>query len=309
MHESKTYRTNRGIALALAAYVFWGLFPLYFRMLPGIAAHEVVAHRIVWSLVFMMAVLAWQKRFAWLGELRNKPRVLLTFALSSCLISINWLTYVWAVQHGHVLDASLGYFINPLVNVMLGFVVLHERPRPLQWVAVAIAACGVLWLAVLAGHVPYIGLVLAFSFGFYALVRKTASLGALEGLALETILLAPLAAFALLAISAGAWGQVSTTANATTGTWFWLLMAGPFTAVPLLMFAAGARVLPLSAMGVLQYIAPSLQFVLGVWVFHEPMVPMRLVGFALIWLALALYSFEGLWTNRLKQQPALAPQR
>jgi len=199
------------------------------------------------------------------------------------------------VQHGHVLEASLGYFINPLVNVALGFVFLRERPRPVQWVAVGLAALGVLWLTLQTGRAPWIALVIAFSFGFYGLVRKTAPLGPMEGLTLETLLIAPLAAGALAlwtmqGHSAFAHGEPTQIA--------WLLMTGPVTAIPLLLFAAGARRLPLTTLGLVQYISPTLQFLLGVWVFHEPLAPARLLAFACIWAALAVYSMEGLWRSR-----------
>ena len=188
---------NPGIVYATLAYMAWGLFPLYFRQVAHVPALEVVVHRTVWSLVFVLAVLAVRRHWCWMRALWGQPRVLGAFAVSALLLSVNWLTYVWAVQNQHVVDASLGYFILPLVNVALGFVFLHERPRPGQWLAVAVAAAGVLWLAVQAGRLPWIALVLALSFGFYGLMRKVATLGALEGLALETMMLAPVAVAAL----------------------------------------------------------------------------------------------------------------
>ena len=185
---------NRGILYAALAYVCWGLFPLYFHLLVGIGPVEVVMHRTLWSLVFLLGVLLWRRHWDWLPRLAAQPRVLLAFAASALLLAANWLTYVWAVTSHHVLDSSLGYFMLPLVNVALGFFVLHERPRKGQWLAVAVAASGVLWLWVLAGHPPWVALTLAVTFGFYGLLRKVAVLGALEGLALETLMLAPLAA-------------------------------------------------------------------------------------------------------------------
>lgn len=284
-----------GIVYAALAYVAWGLFPLYFRQVAHVPALEVVAHRTVWSLVFVFAVLAVRRHWGWMRALWGQPRVLGTFAVSALLLSGNWLTYVWAVQNQHVVDASLGYFILPLVNVALGFVFLHERPRPGQWLAVAVAAAGVLWLAVQAGRVPWIALVLALSFGFYGLMRKVATLGALEGLTLETTMLAPVAVAALAIWSAQGQGALVQADAPTVG---WLLVAGPLTAVPLLLFAAGARRIPLATMGILQYISPSLQFALGVWLFNEPFQPARLVGFVLIWAALLVYSLEGWWMRR-----------
>jgi chloramphenicol-sensitive protein RarD len=291
---------NPGILYASLSYVIWGLFPLYFHRIAAVPSLEVVLHRSVWSLVFLLAVLAWQGRFGWLRDFARQPRRLALFGLSALLLSGNWLVYVYAVQTGQVVEASLGYFINPLVSVMLGVLVLHERLRPVQWVAVALAAAGVLWLTWQTGRPPWIALVLALSFGLYGLMRKTASLGALEGLALETLLLAPLAVPAL-AWWTVAHGGVLAQGDATLAAW--LLFSGPLTAVPLLLFAAGARRLPLATMGLLQYLAPTIQLLLGVWVFHEPFGSGRLVGFALIWSALALVSADALGLSLRRPAP------
>jgi len=286
---------NPGIVYAALAYLCWGLFPLYFRLLKNVPSLEVVAHRTVWSLLFVSLLLLSLRRLAWLAPVLRRPRVLGLFMLSASLLVINSLSYVWAVQNSHVLDASLGYFINPLVNVALGFFFLRERPRPVQWIAVALAAAGVMWLTVQTGRLPWIALVLAFSFGLYGLVRKTAPLGPLEGLGLETLLMAPVATAALVF-----WTIQGTSAFAIgePTTILWLLLAGPLTAVPLLLFAAGARRLPLTTLGLVQYISPSMQFMLAVWLFHEPVAPARMIAFGLIWAALAVYSAEGLWRNR-----------
>ena len=286
---------NTGILYAALAYIAWGLFPLYFKQVADVPSLEVVMHRTLWSLVFVFGVLMVRRQWSWMGTVLRQPKVLAAFVLSAMLLSGNWLTYVWAVQNQHVVDASLGYFILPLVNVALGFVFLRERPRPGQWMAVAVAAAGVLWLAVQAGRLPWIALVLALSFGFYGLLRKVAVLGALEGLALETLVLAPVAAVVL---GWWVWQGQGALVQGTPATVGWLLLAGPMTAVPLLLFAAGARLIPMSTLGILQYISPSLQFALGVWLFHEPFEPARLVGFVLIWAALLVYSMEGWWTRR-----------
>ncbi|MCV2367094.1 EamA family transporter RarD [Roseateles oligotrophus] len=292
---------NRGIAYAALAYLAWGLFPLYFKQIAEVPSLEVVMHRTLWCLVFMLGVLAFTKRWAWLRELGQSPKVLAAFLLSALLLSVNWLVYVWAVQTDHVLDASLGYFINPLVNVALGYVFLHERPRRLQWVSVAMAGAGVLWLTLQTGRLPWVALVLAISFGFYGLLRKVAKLGALEGLTLETMMLTPIA---LAALGWWTWtGQSAISAALNQGetvTMGWLLFAGPLTAIPLLLFAAGARRIPMSTLGLLQYISPSMQFMLGVWLFNEPLQPSRLLGFALIWSALLIYSLEG-WLHGRKR--------
>jgi chloramphenicol-sensitive protein RarD len=285
---------NPGVIYAALAYVAWGLFPLYFHQLTAVAPLEVVMHRTLWSAVFLLCVLLVLRRWAWLGEVARQPRVLAAFALSAALLTSNWLTYVWAVHNQHLLDASLGYFILPLVNVAIGYFILKERPRRGQWLAVAVASSGVLWLAVQAGHPPWVALMLAFSFGGYGLLRKIGQLGALEGLALETLLLAP---FALAALVYWTSQGTGTLAQGDLGMLGWLLLAGPLTATPLLLFAAGARRITLTTMGILQYISPSLQFAIGVWLFHEPFASTRFVGFVLIWLALVIYSVEG-WMMR-----------
>ena len=290
---------NPGVLYATLAYLAWGLFPLYFRQLVGVNPLEVVMHRTLWSLVFLLGVLLVLRRWAWLRALAGQPRVLGAFALSAALLTANWLTYVWAVQNHHLLDASLGYFILPLVNVAIGFFVLHERPRRGQWLAVVVASAGVLWLAVQAGHPPWIALILALSFGAYGLLRKVGTLGALEGLALETLILSPVALGVLLYLS---WQGRSAFVQGDMVTLGWLLFGGPMTALPLLLFASGARRITLTTMGILQYISPSLQFALGVWVFKEAFESARLVGFGLIWMALLIYSLEG-WSASKSRLP------
>jgi chloramphenicol-sensitive protein RarD len=285
---------SSGVLQASLAYGMWGLLPLYFHLLAAVAPLEIVLHRTLWSLAFVLVLLAVLRRWAWLGAVARRPGTLAAFALSALLLSSNWLVYVWAVNHGRVVESSLGYFITPLVNVLLGYFVLHERPRRMQWVALAIAAAGVLWLALFAGSLPWVGLVLAATFGIYGLMRKTAPLGAIEGLALETLLLAPVAAGLL------AWrtSQGDSAFAGDTALLGLLVLSGPLTALPLLLFAAGARRIPLTTLGVLQYIGPSIQFVLGVWLFREPLGGPRLAGFMLIWLALVVYTGESLLSMR-----------
>ncbi|NOV25718.1 EamA family transporter RarD [Cupriavidus necator] len=289
-----------GILYALLAYIIWGLLPLYIKSLPHIAPVEILLHRMVWSLVFLGLILAWRRQWGWLGQVARDRRLLLSFAASAALLCANWFLYIWAVSANRVVDASLGYFINPLFSVLLGVVFLHERLRRVQWLAIAVAAAGVAWLTVAAGQLPWIALGLAASFGGYGLLRKTGALGALEGLSLETLLLFPLAAAALGWLFAT--GQDSFT-HAAPGTQWLLLLAGPVTAVPLLFFAAGARRIPLSLLGLLQYTGPTLQLLLGVWLWHEPFPAQKQAGYALIWLSLALYAAEGLWMNT-RQKPA-----
>lgn len=285
---------NSGVLYAALAYTLWGLLPVFFKQLGHVNALEVVMHRMVWSLVFLMLVLAFLKRWVWLGEVARRPRVLAAFALSALLLSANWSVYVWAVHNAQVVDASLGYFILPLVNVGFGFVFLHERPRPVQWLAVAVAAAGVVWLTLQAGRLPWIALVLAATFGIYGLLRKVATLGALEGLTLETLLLAP---FAVGMLAWWTWHGQGALVQGNVGTLGWLLLGGPLTAIPLLLFAAGARRIPMATLGILQYISPSLQMLLGVWMYGEVFDPARAMGFYLIWLALVVYSIDGLHNN------------
>src|SRR5271166_3849269 len=282
---------RKGIALAASSYVAWGLFPAYFLLLRSVSPVEVLAHRMIWSLVFLSLVLAFRRQWSWLRPLTRQPKLVLSFALSAALLSGNWFLYIWAVNSGHVIDASLGYFINPLVSIVLGFVLLQERLRPAQWFAIFIAALGVLCLTWQGHHFPWIAIVLALTFGFYGLMRKLASLGPLEGLSLETLLLFPVAA-AYLAWTAivgnNAFIQADIPLRLT------MMAAGPITAIPLLLFAAGARRIRLSTLGLLQFIAPTLQLLLGIWLFHEPFGGARIWGFVIIWAALALYSAEGL---------------
>jgi chloramphenicol-sensitive protein RarD len=287
---------NRGIAYAALAFLIWGLFPLYFRALHEVPPVQILAHRMVWSLVFLCAVLTIRRQWRWLPEVLRRPRVVATFTLSALLLSANWFIYIWAVNNGHVIDASLGYFINPLVNVLLGLLVLKERLRPGQWGAIGVAALGVMWLTWQAGQLPWIALVLAGTFGAYGLLRKTAALAALEGLSFETLLLFPLAVgYVGWLTMTGTNAFIETSSDATR----WLLVAaGPITAIPLLLFAAGARRIPLSVLGMLQYIGPTIQMLLGLVVFHETFTPARLAGFIVIWSALGLYVAEGLWTGR-----------
>ena len=289
---------NPGVLYATLAYIAWGLFPLYFHHLASVAPLEVVMHRTLWSALFLLCVLTVLRRWSWLRAVAGQPRVLAAFALSATLLTLNWLTYVWAVHNQHLLDASLGYFILPLVNVAIGFFILHERPRRGQWLAVSVATSGVLWLAVQAGHPPWIALVLALTFGAYGLLRKVGALGALEGLTLETLLLAP---FALCLLAWLSWQGRSAFVQGDAATLGWLLLGGPLTAMPLLLFAAGARRITLTTMGILQYISPSLQFAIGVWLYHEPFERARLVGFVLIWSALLIYSLEGWLAARLQR--------
>jgi len=282
---------NPGLLYAAAAFVVWGMFPLYFHLIASVPAVEVVLQRALWALVFIAALLAWQRRWSWLAPFVARPRLLAPFALSALLLMGNTLTYVYAVQTHQVVEASLGYFINPLVNVLLGVLVLRERLSPVKWVAVALAGVGVLWLTWQLGRLPWIALVLAGSFGLYGLVRKTSTLGAVEGLALETMLLAPLV---LPLLAWWTWSQQGVFLQGDAALIATLALLGPLSALPLMWFAAAARRLPLATLGLVQYISPTLQLLLGVWLFNEPFSTSRFIGFAFIWAALALVSASAL---------------
>jgi chloramphenicol-sensitive protein RarD len=283
----------------VGAYTLWGVLPLYLHMLKAVPALQVLAHRVLWS-VALLAVLILVLRRARGIIAAARGRTLLLLVGSALMIAINWIAYIWAVQNGHVLEASLGYFINPLVNVALGFAFLGERLRRLQAVAIAIAAAGVILLAVSGGGALWLSLLLALSFGFYGLLRKVAAIDALGGLTVETLLLAP-ASIALLVHA----GQTGTGAFGQSDHLDLLLaLAGVVTTAPLLLFAAAARRLPLATLGLLQYIAPSLQFAEAVLLFGEPVHAVHIITFVLIWIGCALYAFDAI---RAVRAPAPAP--
>jgi chloramphenicol-sensitive protein RarD len=300
---------RKGILLSICSYLAWGLFPLYFKSVGNVLPMEILAHRIFWALPFLLLVMASRKQWTWLSTILKRPNVLGGFIVSAILLSINWFIYIWAVNNGRIVDGSLGYFINPIVNVLLGFILLKERLRAVQWVSVGIAAVGVVWLALLNGHMPWISLALAFSFGAYALMRKIAALGALEGLTLETLILFPCAAAYLVYLNLQGQSTFASTWNSGGTTPFLLIAAGPITAIPLLFFAAGARLIPMSTLGILQYISPSIQLLIGIWIYHEPFSANRLIGFMIIWSALFLYSAEGLWRGYQQKNSKLGVGR
>ena len=285
---------RRGVAYGVAAYGLWGLFPLYWPLLKPAGAVEILAHRMVWSLAVVVAILAVTRNWAWIRVLRRRRLCLLTVA--ALLITLNWGTYIWGVNNAHVVETSLGYFINPLVSVALGVVVLGETLRRLQWVAIGIGAVAVLVLAIDYGRPPWIALVLAVTFGTYGLVKKTAGVGAVEALSVETgvMFLPALAFLGVLQASGDATFGASGGAHAVL-----LIGAGVVTAIPLLCFGAAANRVPLSTIGLLQYLAPVLQFLIGVLVFGEMMPASRLAGFALVWLALLLLTYDMLRTHQL----------
>jgi len=285
----------RGLAAASAAFTIWGLFPIYLHALRTVPAVQVIAHRITWSCLFLLAWMLLRGQLGLLSVAFGRPALLARLLLTALLISSNWVVYVWSVAHGHIVDSSLGYYINPLVNVVLGVLVLRERLNAAQWLAVGLAALAVAYLTVLAGRPPWIAFALAISFSLYGLVRKVISVDALPGLATETLLLLPLAVAYLVWCEARGNGALL---HATPGLAALLVGSGLVTAVPLFLFAYGARALPYSTVGVLQYIGPSLQLLCGVLLFHESFGPALAVGFALIWAALLIYAADRLWRAR-----------
>ncbi len=280
---------RRGYVLGLSAYLLWGLVPLYFKHLDGVPALEIVVHRVLWSALGAGLLLLVWRHPGWWRELRAQPGRLAALVLSGLLIASNWLLYVWAVNNQHMLEASLGYYINPLVNVLLGLLLLGERLRPLQWLAVALAAAGVAQQVWQLGSLPWVSLLLALTFGFYGLLRKRVAVAALPGLALETWLLLPLA-LAWLALHGDAASRQA--AFWSSAPALWLALSGPVTLLPLLCFNAAARHLPYATLGFLQYVAPTLVLLLAVFHYGEPLAPARLLAFACSWAGLLVYSLD-----------------
>lgn len=293
--------TRVGLLNGLAAYGWWGLIPFYFKAVAHVAPLEVLAHRTVWSLVLLFGLLALKRRASGLLAPLADRRTRWMLVATTVLIGTNWFVYIWAVTNNQIAQAALGYFINPLVNVLLGMVFLRERLRPLQKVAVGIAALGIAWYAVAHATVPAIALVLAGSFGLYGLLRKKAHVGGAEGLLLEVLLLAPAALAYLAWLGAG---DRLAFAHVSRATDLLLVFGGVVTALPLIWFVEAARRLPLYVLGFLQYVAPSLQLALGILVYGEPFTPARGVTFALIWIALAVFSTDMLRSSGLVRRPA-----
>ncbi|WP_406609856.1 EamA family transporter RarD [Agarivorans sp. JK6] len=293
--------TKHGVIFALAAYIMWGFAPIYFKSLSAVPAYEILAHRVLWSCVFVAMMLAVGKQWSAVSAVIKHPKQLAILALTSVLIGINWLIFIWAVNNDRMLDASLGYYINPLFNVILGMLFLGERFRRAQWLAISLALIGVLIQVISYGSLPWIAISLAVSFGLYGLLRKKVNLGALPGLFVETLWLLPLAA-AYLWIFADS--STSHLVNNSLGLNALLLSAGIVTTLPLLCFAAAATRLRLSTIGFFQYIGPSLMFMLATSVYGEPLKPMKLLTFAFIWLGLAVFTWDAVGNKRKqKKQP------
>jgi chloramphenicol-sensitive protein RarD len=291
------------VVLGLAAWTMWGFFPVYWPLLEPAGAIEILAHRIFWSLIVMLGVALALRRRDRLRATLARPRTRWLLAVAAALITVNWGTYIWGVNNHHVVETSLGYFINPLVSVLIGVVVLGERLRRLQWAALTLAGIAVLALTVEYGRPPWVSLILAFSFGSYGLAKKKANAGAVESLVVETLVMAPMALGYIVFL---------TTTGASTfagnGPWHVVLIVGTgvITVLPLLCFGGAATRIPLSTLGLMQYITPTVQFLLGILFFHEPMPAMRWVGFSLIWLALVLYTAETLRHRQRRRARATA---
>lgn len=282
---------KKGVLSAVIAYALWGIFPVYFKALSAVPALQILAHRVVWSFVLLAAVLLVRREITGFRKAALHPRMIAQYALAAVLLAVNWGMYVWGVNAGYVVQTSLGYFINPLVSVLLGVFFLKERLRPLQWLAVGLAALGVLYLTISAGELPWIALVLAFSFGLYGLVKKTSPLAPLYGLSLETVILFLPGLAALIAVGAAGNGAFGSLSRGQDGL---MILSGVVTVIPLLLFATATRTVPLSTIGLLQYIAPTTQLLLGVFLYHEPFSQSRLIGFSIIWAGLLLLSGETL---------------
>jgi chloramphenicol-sensitive protein RarD len=294
-----------GIPASIGAFVIWGFFPIYMLGLTNVTALQITAHRITWSALVVVGWLALTGELAKLREAALRPGVLPRLAASAFFIAANWLAFAWAVNHDRVLDVSLGYYIGPLLNVLMGIVVLSERLKPAQWIAISFAFAGVMYLSVIAGHAPWLALTVAISFALYGLIRKMVSVEALPGLAIETILLVPFAAGYLI------WCEVqgvATFGHSSSSVAVLLVLSGVVTSAPLFLFAYGARRIPLSTMGIIQFVGPSLQFACGVLVFHEPFDSTRAVGFVLIWIGLAIYALNGLIAAKRQdgQRPSMS---
>jgi chloramphenicol-sensitive protein RarD len=290
-------KINRGILYGIGAYTMWGLLPIYWKSLHQMPALEILANRMVWSLVFVVILLIIRRHWSWLPSALRNRRILITYLCTASLLAINWFTYIWAVNAGFIIETSLGYFINPLLNVILGILFLHERLRVGQVIALCLVVLGVTYLTVVYGSFPWIAITLALTFGFYGLLRKTGSLESMEGLTFETaVYFIPAVAY-LLFLNANGSGSL---ANGDPQVTILLVGTGLVTGIPLILFGAAAKRITMTNLGLLQYIAPTLQFLLGVFVYQEEFNQARLIGFALIWSALIVYSIEGLWHNRGK---------
>jgi len=292
---------NKGLLYGILAYTMWGVLPIYWHLLNSVQASQILVARIIWSLTFLVILLSLRRGWGWVKPLLLQRQTLLIVGIAAILLSVNWFIYIWAVTAGFVVETSLGYFINPLVNVLLGTILLKERLRTGQWAAIGMAATGVLYLTVHYRTLPWIALSLALTFGFYGLMKKKVHLGSAESLTGEmAVLFLPALVFSIYLLITGQAAIVNSSATIQ----LLLVGSGIVTAIPLILFAAAARREPLSTLGLLQYIAPTLQFLIGIFILKEPFSGSTLIGYVIIWFALILYSLEGIWQRRSQLAPA-----
>jgi chloramphenicol-sensitive protein RarD len=291
---------NKGILNGITAYVLWGFFPIYWKFLHQVSALQVIGHRISWSFILLVAIVLLTRQWNDFRSAALKPKIIGIYTIAGVLLTINWLVYVWGVNAGFIVETSLGYFINPLLSVLLGVIFLRERLRPMQWLPVGIAAIGVIYLTAVYGRLPWIALSLAFSFGCYGFVKKLAPLGSLYGLTLETGIVFPIALIYLLIVEVNGTGAFAHDSAFIT---ILLIGAGAVTTIPLLMFASAAKQIPLSVVGLLQYIAPTLQFLIGVFIYKEPFDHSHLIGFGIVWVALVIFWVENYLAHRTPVEP------
>lgn len=288
---------NKGVLAGVGAYLIWGFFPIYLKALQAVPALQIMLHRVVWAFVFVMLIVLLRRSWSRISEALRKPRVILIYTLTAILLATNWLVYIYGINSGQVVETSLGYFINPLLSVALGVIFLREHLRPMQWLPVGLAGMGVLYLTLQYGALPWIALALAFSFGMYGLIKKIAPLGSVDSLFVETgIIFLPALMYLLFSESQGAGAFTHQGWQIT----ILLMFSGVVTALPLLLFGRAARAIPLSLLGILQYLAPTVQFLLGIFLYQESFSTTRLIGFAMIWTALLIFSIEG-YLNRRKR--------
>jgi chloramphenicol-sensitive protein RarD len=291
---------KKGILYGIGAYVLWGFFPIYWKVLHQVSALQVIGHRIGWSFIILIIYILFTRQWQEFRSVAFNAKTIGIYAVAGILLSINWLVYVWGVNAGFIVETSLGYFINPLFSVLLGVLFLRERLRPMQWLPVILAAIGVIYLTAVYGHPPLIALSLAFSFGFYGLVKKLAPLGSLYGLTLETGIVFPIALIYLAVVAINGTGAFL---HDGTQVDIFLAGAGIVTTIPLLMFASAAKEIPLSMIGILQYIAPTLQFLIGVFIYKEPFDHSHLIGFGIVWVALIIFWLENFTAQRVPAEP------
>ncbi|MFA7362015.1 MAG: EamA family transporter RarD [Candidatus Kapaibacterium sp.] len=288
---------NRGIIYAFAAYAWWGFFPLYWKLLQKVPALQLIGHRIIWSFISLLVVILILKQWKSFRESIFVFKTFRIYLLAAILIGVNWFLYVWAVNAGYIVETSLGYFINPLISVMLGVLFFKEKLKLWQWIPIALAGAGVLYMTISIGELPWIALILAFSFGFYGMIKKIAPLSSLQGLTLETvILLIPALAYLIHSENSG----VGAFLHFGLFTDFLIVLAGIITTIPLLLFASAAKRIPLSYIGILQYIAPTIQFLLGIFIFKESFSFNQFIGFLAVWIALIIFGLNSFKSYRAK---------